>query len=155
MGKRLIVLTAYELISLITGMFYIQGGHGPIQPFYILVSWSLVIPRALLFNLPPDYGLALFLAFFYLYLLGLLFLNNLLRRIVRIPIPIIPLSIHGMGTVVGLHEFGKQGVYGSKGFLLAAWVVPLIIVCLYFTVEWRLASRAAAGRKNVDNGVPG
>ena len=71
-------------------------------------------------------------------------LASYIRRIVRIPVPVIPLTIHGAGVWAGLLKLGKQEGYAAQYHYYAAWVVPVIMALVYFTIEWQLGRRLDA-----------
>jgi hypothetical protein len=151
--KRIILLAVYVTASCVASLFFVAGGHASLQVIPIFESWTYVAGGIL----PESWSPLAFLIIFALYLFGLLCLNNVLRRFVHFPAPIVPLAIHGAGTWVGLRHLGRLEVptsYSSE-YVLATWLIPVAMVIIYFTIEWRLATRAAAGRKNVDHGVPG
>lgn len=141
MGKRIILLVAYAVVSFITCIFFVGIGHGPFQPLSIMESWGMVALHQAR-SAPVDIGGPLFVAIFFLYPLGILLLNNILRRIVPIPVPIATFAIHAAGTWVGLVTTGKQPMEVSPGFNLLAWIVPVPIVIIYLIIEWRLAIRS-------------
>ena len=140
-GKRILLMLAYAVISFITCFFFLGIGHGPFQPLSIMESWGMVVLHLLFRSAPIGIGVALlFVATFFLYPLFILMLNNILRRIVRMPVPIVTLAIHAAGTWAGLITIGKQGHEVSPGFNLLAWIVPIPIVIIYLIIEWRLAT---------------
>lgn len=138
-GLRMYFLVLYAVISLITCIFFVGIGHGPFQPLSIMESWGMVA-LYLVQPAPGSIGAVLFVAIFFVYPLSILFLNNILRRIVHTPVPIITLAIHGAGTWIGLAITGKQPMEVSPEFDLVAWIVPIPIVLIYLTIEWRLAT---------------
>ena len=139
-GKRIFLLLAYASISFVVGFFFFQSGKGPYQPFSIMESWGMVVPLLLKSLQNDNVGSLLIGASFLAYPLAILLHNNIFRRFVHTPIPIPTLAIHSVGSLISLVLAGNQPTYYfSRSVNLLAWIVPIIIVFTYLTLDWRLA----------------
>ncbi len=161
LAKRLFLLGIFAVIPTLALVFDFRlygASSGPYQPMAILWSWSfwllkflvdhvLVIP-----NLSNIFLIVLLTLTFSLYLIFLLLLNNVVRKIVRFPIPVIPLTIHSLGTLTVLWFLGKPGHHFEFGFNLFAWGIPISMIVAYFTIEWRLALKSYAAKPGLGHG---
>lgn len=142
--RRIFLLVAYVAVSFAVMAFFgvLGKSEGPVQAYYILTSWSTFIYLILYllgFTTPLSYTVWHELIAFFLYLLDLFLLDNALKRRLRISAPPIPLVIHAVGVLACFLIFGKDGANVPPAVNLLAWIVPAIIACLYFTLEWHLA----------------
>lgn len=137
-NNRLPLSIAYIGISVVLILLF--GGFsssGSVQSFCILASWAaLIAVRFLSFG-----GWPLFLLVFCIYLLILIFLNSYFRQKCRFALPLITLSIHGLGVFICLQMPGRDEL--EVGFImnLLAWIIPLGAAFLYLYLDWQLARK--------------
>jgi len=147
---RFYLLIVFLLAS--TPLVWLTAQAGVGIPYFLLGSWGYFSGAFIhlgLMVLFPDYGFGyggrwlvapIYFFFFVIYLLGLMKLNNHLRRRIRFPFPIIPLAIHSGGFLLCL--FLSEVTFGQESSpSVWHWVLPIVLVTAYFLLDWQLALR--------------
>lgn len=149
--RRIALLIAYLLCSVLLAWVLAPWVYG--LPHSLLGSWGYILGLAFLEGLSklfPDLGQTIVavvvLLSFALYLVGLLLLNNVLRQALRFPVPIISLIIHSVGFFLCLIIWPSLDVVPSARL----WIPPVVLILVYFFLEWRLARRSGRQVKSVE-----
>ncbi len=138
-------MLVYLFIAVLLAWILAPEGHG--SPHYLLGSWGYATFWAVMWGLSrvfPNLNaqwliILVALSTFALYLFGLMKLNNLLSRVIRFPIPVIPIAIHLGGFYLCLMISGDY-VPGLP--VIRFWVLTAVFIFIYFLFEWQLALKS-------------
>jgi hypothetical protein len=141
---RFSLLVFYLLISIVVAWRFIEAEY--VLPLLLLFSWGYALGVVATLGLRPlvpfaEWGaqwIVVYLVAIALYLFGLMKLNNLLRRVNRFPIPIIPIAIHLGGFLLCLMFYLVYELQ-EKTLPLLSWIISSVLVLSYLLIDWRLA----------------
>jgi hypothetical protein len=139
-GARIGLLAAYLGIGFLVIWFFGGGGHGTFLPVPILCSGGLI--PSFLFGrlLGPMLGQILLLVSVPAYFAFLVYLNTIFAKVAVSRIPLVTLSIHGLGAILGLIVMPATEYRGSdSGWDIAGIVVSAVLVLAYLESDWLLA----------------